>query len=302
MLRHSLVVLALLTTKAAAQPGATPPAEPAPQPVPPPPPPSDEPRPREPLPTPEERFRTPEGAFKEIFDPDNFFEELATNAPELKTIVKGTVRRARRKVAFGPMAGVNGGAYSDSQTGDMTVAFGLGLELFKIPVLPTMENLKAIAKERAKAKAKELFVDGMIKGKNYDPLEIRRMMFQIWTEALREVLGMENLRAKRLEKPSLLFGVEAFHTFDAAHWGGRLRLGTGIWKLTAAFTSGFAISVPRASVVVGAEIGLPIQLSKGPRSPVLNVFMRWDHEVRERTENMPDHFASFGARLLLDII
>src|SRR5688572_13681772 len=263
MIRHSLLVLALFASTASAQPGATPPTEPqpAPAPQPPPPPDDDEPRPKEPLPTPEERMKTGEGVFKEIFDPDNFFEELATNSPELATIAKGTLRRARRKVAFGPTGGAYGGRYTGTETVDMGISFGLGIELFRVPVLPTMENLKAIAKERAKAKAKQLFLDGLA-GKDTDPLEVRRMMIQIWTEALREVLGMENIRGKRLEKPSLLVGVEAFHVFDAQAWGGRLRIGTGIWKIQASFTTGFAITEPRASATVGAELGLPIQLSK----------------------------------------
>lgn len=294
MMRHGLVVLVLLAGTTHAQPGATPPAEPAQ-------PPSDEAQPGGALPTPQQRFETPGGAFKEIFDPDNFFEELASSSPDLQTIAKGTVRRARRKVALGPTGGAYAGRYTGSQTGELAFSFGLGLELFKVPVLPTMDNLKAIAKERAKAKLKRLYVDGLT-GKNIDPLEVRRMMMGVWTEALREVLGMENVRAKRLEKPSLLVGVEAFHALDASAWGGRLRLGIGIWKLSASFTSGFAVTTPRVSAVVGAEIGLPIQLSKGPRSPVLSVFARWDHEVRARDATQTNHLASLGARLLLDLL
>src|SRR5690606_3506715 len=63
------------------------------------------------------------------------FARLEDASPILKDIAQGAIRRARRKVSIGPSVGVFGG-YADGV--DAAVSFGIGIETFKIPVLPSV--------------------------------------------------------------------------------------------------------------------------------------------------------------------
>src|SRR5690349_11588769 len=68
---------------------------------------------------------------------ERFVEDFARDAPGLETIAKGTFRRARRAISIGPTVGFYGVARPHDSDLDGSVTFGLGLELFKVPVLPS---------------------------------------------------------------------------------------------------------------------------------------------------------------------
>src|SRR5688500_5876 len=163
-----------------------------------------------------------EAADRDDVDPDAYiqgadalFDRLEAASPVLKDVAKGAIRRARRKVSIGPTVGGFAGYGNDF---DGAVTFGLGLEVFKIPVLPTFENLKAIVKERAKAKLKQALVDS-IKGAPPDPAQLQSHVEQLaaeaWNEAIQEVLGMANIRAKTMERPSMTIALEGDRYFDS---------------------------------------------------------------------------------------
>jgi hypothetical protein len=231
---------------------------------------------------------------------DALFAKLEQAAPVMKGVVKGAIRRGRRSISIGPTAGVYGSSIPSPGETDLAVTFGIGAELFKIPVLPTWNNLKELVKERAKAKLKKAVVDAL-KGRQPDPNEVTRLAQEAWDEAVREVLGMENIRAKRIEKPRLTIGVEGNYLFRSETWMTRLRVGAGLWKVTlaASVTAGF--TDPKTSIFVGPEVVLHVLMSKGPRASVVDVFVRGDFEVRNRDLGNTDTF-TLGLRYLLDII
>jgi hypothetical protein len=229
---------------------------------------------------------------------ESVFDRIEAASPVLSDVARGALRRARRKVSIGPTLGLFG-SYGDSA--DAALTFGLGVEVFKIPVLPTVENLQAIVKERAKAKLAQALVDAA-RGQAPDQAQFEQLAAEAWREAVAEVLGMENIRAKTMERPLLTVALEANRYFDAAAWATRLRLGAGVWKLTVAASVGAAFTDPKASVFVGPELVVHFLTSKGGRASVLDVFARADLEVRNRGEVYAQDMYSLGVRYLLDVL
>jgi hypothetical protein len=228
------------------------------------------------------------------------FKRLEDASPILLDIAKGAFRRARRKISIGPTLGLFGGhGYAD--TTDVALTFGLGVEIFKIPVWPSIDNLRAIIQERAKAKLKQIIVDSF-KGQLPDEQTAIKFAKEAWMEAVEEVLGLRNLRAKTMERPQLSIGLEGNRYFDSEVWATRLRAGIGIWKFTLAASVSTAFGDPKISIYAGPEIVVHFMMSKGPRSSVLDVFVRGDFELRSRGEPYSHDVYALGLRYLLDII
>ena len=229
------------------------------------------------------------------------FEALLERiAPGLENVARGTVRRGRRAISIGPTAGAYGAGIPSPGETDLGVTFGLGLEMFKIPVLPTMKNLKALVIERAKAKLKKAALD-TFRGREPEPIELEQLARQAWDEAVKEILGLENVRARRIEKPRLTLAVEGNYLVRSETWMTRLRAGAGFWKVTLAATVTAGFTDPDTSVFVGPEVVLHILMSKGPRASVVDVFVRGDFEVRNRDVANTD-MVTLGVRYLLDVI
>jgi hypothetical protein len=226
------------------------------------------------------------------------FDRLEAASPALADVARGAVRRARRKVSIGPTLGLFG-SYTD--VADAALTFGIGVEVFKIPVLPTLENLKLIVRERAKAKLKQAIID-TFKGQPPDEASVARFAEEAWTEAVKEILGMENIRAKTMERPQFSLALEGNRYFDASTWATRLRLGVGVWKVTLAASVGAAFTDPKTNAYLGPEVVVHFLMSKGGRASVLDVFLRADFELRSRGETYSQDVYSLGVRYLLDII
>lgn len=233
---------------------------------------------------------------------DALFERLEAASPVLKDVAKGAIRRARRKVSIGPTVGGFAGYGNDF---DGAISFGLGVEVFDIPVLPTFENLKALVKERAKAKLKEALVES-IKGAPPDPAQLQSHVEQLaaeaWNEAIQEVLGMANIRAKTMERPSLTIALEGNRYFDSSDWAMRARLGKGVWKFTLGASLALGFTDPKLNAYLGPEIVVHFLTSKGPRASVLDVFARADFELRNRGEAYSADIYALGVRYLLDVL
>lgn len=217
--------------------------------------------------------------------------------PQLQAIALGTVRRARRAIAFGPTVGAWGAYIPSLEMGEHALTVGLGLELFRVPVLPDLATFKALLVERAKAKLWEQ-IRARFKGAPPPPAELDRMALEIFEEAKAEILGQLNVRAKTMERPRLTLALEAERLNRSELWVGRTRVGVGIWKVTAALTVGVAFG-DSTMVLAGGELATHFLLSKGARSPVVDVFVRYELAVTPDDEL---DFVTLGARFLLDVI
>lgn len=291
-----MVAVALATGTAGAQPGNTPPQEaPQPQPEPPPPPPPLNPPYGLPQPPPGAH-----GGYGHVgpVDLDNLVAKVGSEMPTIQTVAKGTLRRARRAVSFGPTVGYWIGPVPAQDTFEHAITFGLALEVFKVPILPDQDTIKALILERVKAKVKDqLFA--RLAGRQPDPIEAEAMIKQIYAEVRAEVLGLENLRAKTMERPRFNIALEANRMFRSEAWMPRLRAGVGIWKLTLGGSFGVAFD-DRVGIFTGPELVLHFLVSDKPRASVVDVFARMDFEVRSRETNTDQ--IVFGVRFLLDAI
>ncbi|MBA3394184.1 MAG: hypothetical protein H0T89_16165 [Deltaproteobacteria bacterium] len=218
-------------------------------------------------------------------------------SPQLQAIALGTVRRARRAIALGPTVGAWGAYIPSQEMGEHALTAGLGLELFRVPVLPDLATFKALIAERVKAKLREQIVARFM-GAPPPPGELDRMASEIFEEVKAEMSGQLDVRAKTMERPRLTLALEADRLNRSELWVGRGRVGIGIWNVTAALTVGVAFA-DSTTVLTGGELATHFLLSKGARSPVVDVFVRYELAVTPDDEL---DFVTFGARFLLDVI
>lgn len=224
------------------------------------------------------------------FNPEAVIERIAVNSPLIERIAKGTFKRARRAISIGPTVGAFAGYLPDAERSDFAITFGLGIEIFKVPVLPGSELIKDIAIKRAKER---------LRSANPQAANLDQLAQQIWDDTVKEVIGMENIRGRRLEKPRATVALEVNRLLDSEVWMTRFRAGLGISKLTLAGTAAIAFTDPETSIYTGLELVLHVMMSKHPRSSVADVFVRADFEVRHRDLANAD-FYGIGVRYLID--
>lgn len=274
-----LLVLVCLSHVAFAQPSET-----APQPTQPPPPPQQQ----------------------QPVDLDAIIAKVQSEQPTMMTVAKGTFRRARRAVAIGPTVGLWSAAFIDPGETDAALTFGIGIETFKVPVVPDMETLKTLVMERVKAEVKSRAID-VFKGRQMEPFEAEQFVRQVYADVRAEILGLENVRAKTLERPKYTVGFEANRLFGAERWMGRTRVGLGVWKVTVALSASFG-RVCRGEgcddvrAFIGPEVVLHIIPRKNPRANVIDVFLRSDFQANGRAPDTTYDQLVIGTRILLDLI
>lgn len=275
----SVIVLAIMTATAVAQPGAKPASESPPS--------------------------TP------VIDAngvnlDELIARAEAEAPSIATVAKGTVRRARRSISIGPTVGLWSAAFISPGEIDAALSFGIGLETFKVPVMPSMETLQGLIVERVKAQLKDRITD-LLKGQKPDPAELDRLVKQVYQDVRNEILGLENVRSKTMERPSLTVGFEANRLFGAARWLGRTRVGIGVWKFTLAISASVGRVCRGAQcddgvkLFSGPEVVLHFLTSKNPRASVADVFFRADFQATGRNTTAYDQLV-LGVRYLVDLL
>jgi hypothetical protein len=239
-------------------------------------------------------------------DLDAVMEKVQAEAPTIITVAKGTVRRARRAISFGPTVGLWSAAYIDPGDIDAALTFGIGLETFKVPVLPDTDTLKELVVERFKTEGKQRVL-AILGGRQPDPIELDTIVKQVYEDVRREIVGVANTREKHLERPQYTIAFEANRRFGAERWLGRTRVGIGIWKLTFGLSASFGRACRGVGCddsiksFVGPEITLHILPTKNPRANVIDVFLRGDVQVNGRGDTTYDQIV-IGTRLLVDII
>jgi hypothetical protein len=287
----TVIALAMTASSALAQPGNT-----APGPSGDAPPPGDVPPD---MPPPEGRPVTPPGGYVDI---DELVARAQAASPTLATIARGAFRRARRAIAVGPSVGMWGGVVPAQDDQEFAITFGLGVETFKVPILPTPETLKQLVMDRAKAKLREQLA-ARFAGRQLDPISAEQFAREVWEDAVKEVLGLENTRAKTMERPAINFGFEVQRQFKLDAWTPRLRVGIGVSRVTLGATLGVALGTEgyaKTPVYTGLEIVTHFMMSENPRASVFDVFLRADFEMRNRDTNTDQ--LVLGLRYLLDLI
>ena len=239
-------------------------------------------------------------------DLDAAIARVEAAAPTIKSVARGTLRRARRSISIGPTVGLWGTGLLDTGDLDAALTFGIGIEAFKVPVLPSTETLKALITERAKAQLKDR-AKAVFAGRQPDPLELEALAAQVYADVRDEILGLREVRARTMERPRYTLAFEANRLFGAERWLGRTRIGIGVWKLTL----GASLAVGRVcrggtcddgvKVFAGPELVAHFLTSKNPRASVVDVFVRADLQTTGRGAETYDQLV-LGARYLLDVL
>lgn len=239
-------------------------------------------------------------------DLDAIIAKVQAEQPTMMTVAKGTLRRARRSIAIGPTVGLWSAAFIDPGNIDAALTFGIGIETFKVPVVPDMETLKTLVMERVKAEVKSRAID-MFKGRQMEPFEAEQFVRQVYADVRAEILGLENVRGKTIERPKYTVAFEANRLFGAERWMGRTRVGIGVWKVTVGLSASFGRACrgdgcdDGVKAFVGPEVTLHIIPKKNPRANVIDVFLRSDFQTNSRGTETYDQIV-IGTRLLIDVI
>lgn len=292
-MKRTLIALAvvLLTATAFAQPGNTPPQEPPGQPELPPDPGQGVPPDQGPPP-------------QQQINYDDLLARAQAASPTIEKVVRGAVRRARRAISVGPTVGLWGGSVIAQSEQEGAFTFGIGVETFKIPIVPSFETLKELVMERAKAKLMDQVI-ARFQGQEPDPVTLEQFAKEVWEEAVKEVLDLQNLYPHRVERPALNFGLEINRMFNLGSWMPRARFGFGFKKVTLGASIGLPLGgdvdlYEKRPVYLGFELVVHFMMSKGPRSSVADVFLRADLEMRNRDSNTD--MLVVGVRYLLDLL
>jgi hypothetical protein len=210
---------------------------------------------------------------------------------------RATFSRARRMVALGPFVGAAPFCSFASDAPyrcDGVASFGLGLYLFKIPVLPSTEMIKDAVKRRVEERIKQTILQGQPPPGQDDAEKLFR---EVYEEVKAELL--QGVRPKKVEKPLGKIVLETGYLMRAEAWQLRTTAGVGMGPVTVGPTVVGSFR-DHTSAALGPEVAFHLTLGSGPRTMVLDIFARCDFVVTDR-QITGDEFA-LGLRFLLDII
>jgi len=215
-----------------------------------------------------------------------------------RLVVEGAVARTRRKIALGPMVGI-GGAFTPGGDLDLPISFGIGLDLFKIAVVPSRAELQQLVLDTVKKRLATRIEDMIARGEPPPGLsEIEAIKAELIAEIKDRYLGNQP-RGRLIEKPQLAIALEEVRLPSAGAWITRLTIGFGISKVTIGPSISGSLGDVRG-LYLGGELAVHLTPSRGPRSPVIDVLLRADWGATGGARDA-DLF-TLGARVMLDLI
>jgi hypothetical protein len=212
-------------------------------------------------------------------------------------VARGVVRSIRRGIALGPTIGTFG-AYAPSPGElDAGLSFGLELALFRTSI-PTPDRIREIARQKAKQKLARIIAERFA-GQQPDRAILEQLVREIAAQVKDEMLAGIGAKTRRIERPRLAIPLEASYLVGPADWLARLGIGVGVGPVTIGPT--FSVRFGDDTVArLGGELVVRPMLTRSPRSPVLDLYLRADFELHARDQN--DDQIVLGVRLLLDLI
>ena len=219
----------------------------------------------------------------------------------LPPIVRGTLHRARRAIAFGPRGGL-AGSYSPSvKRGEMSVSLGLAIEIFRGPILPGPGELRAILVDGVQARivavARELAARG---GAPPREDELRAYAHEILAAVHADASNRVAAPHRWFPPPFLGLAIEGAGRTDADGLELRLTVGVGVGPVSVGPTAAFHSDRDDPGVLLGVEVAGHLVPRKKLRSPVLDLFLRLELAAKENPTT--SHQGSLGLRFLFDLI
>jgi hypothetical protein len=219
----------------------------------------------------------------------------------LPPIVRGSLHRARRAIAFGPRGGL-AASYSPSPSrGEMSLSLGLALEIFGGPILPSTEELRAWLidglKTRIVAVARDLAARG---GPPLNQEQLRPYAQEILAAVHADVSSRMAVSHRYFPPPRFGIAMEFAGQTETEKLELRLTIGIGVGPVSVGPTAAFHAERDDPGVLVGAEVAGHLVTRDRMRSPVLDLFLRLELAARENP--VTSHQGTLGLRFLLDVI
>ncbi len=211
------------------------------------------------------------------------------------TIARLTAQRVRRAVVVGPFVGLAPGTTVDAGDRHLGVLFGLDLSLFKVPIIPDAATLKQIVQDRVQARVIEAVKQAALGGTTMSLAEQQTLAEEL-VAAVRDQF-LEERRGRRFERPSLRLVIESARWTGADAWANRTTIAKGVGPVSIG-PSLTVLSATTTELAVGLELSVQALLSRGPRSPVADLFVRYDLGLTDGSDDV----IGVGLRLILDVI
>ncbi|GAB4559603.1 MAG: hypothetical protein Tsb0020_05540 [Haliangiales bacterium] len=230
-------------------------------------------------------------------DIEEIARELVKHVP-FKDLARSSLKATQRAVALGPFVGGTGVYGTDSGEATGAISFGLSLSTFKVSLIPDREALQRILLNRLKERLlreveRKRAGDRSVPKPTAEDLE--QLAKELWEDVLDEYL--RGHRAKLFEKPRFHLHAEGAYLLDSGGFETRMTAALGIGPVSFGPTTAARFD-DGASFLVGPELIVKMLPTKGLRSPVIDLFARWDFAFGE----LDGSLISAGARVALDII
>lgn len=219
----------------------------------------------------------------------------------LPPIVRGSLHRARRAIAFGPRGGLAGSYSPSAGRGEVSVSLGIALEIFKGPILPSADELRAILVEGLQARILAVARDlAARKGPPPGADELRAYGQEILAAVHADASDRLAAPHRWFPRPFLGLAIEAAGRTGAEGLELRASVGVGVGPVSVGPTAAFHSDRNDPGVLVGVEVASHLVPRKTLRAPVLDLFLRLELAVKENPTT--SHQGSLGLRFLFDLI
>lgn len=216
-------------------------------------------------------------------------------------IVRGSLHRVRRAIAFGPRGGLAGSYSPSAGRGELSVSLGLAVEVFKGPILPDADELRAFLVEGLQARILAVARDLAARGGAPPGEDVLRAYGKEILAAVHADASNRMAAPHRwFPRPFLGLAVEAAGRTGAEGLELRLTVSFGVGPVSVGPTAAFHSDKDDPGVLVGVEVASHLVPRKNLRSPVLDLFLRLELAAKENPTT--SHQGSLGLRFLFDLI
>lgn len=207
-----------------------------------------------------------------------------------------TVSRTRRAIAVGPFVGAMP-IIPTAGDADGAVSFGVALSLFDVPIVPDRKAIEQIVMDRAKALLKEAVEAAVLRGEEPTEDDLATMGREILRQVLAEFL--EARTPKLWEKPRAHLHLAGARLFRSDAWQARATVAVGLLGRVSLGPTLMLDLDDDTDLFLGPEMSVQLLPGKGPRSPIVGVYLRADFAL---TRDERDALISAGGRIMLDLI
>jgi hypothetical protein len=233
---------------------------------------------------------------KQAFSKENLKKVFSEENRDLAfAMARRSFHRFRRGNTLGPSVSGAGVLRGDGPVVDGAFGFGLGFLHYDLPLLMSSERFGEILLERAGSELIRRLQAEHIEAPT--GAQLKELSKQVLADVRDELLS--EMQASHFETPSMAVMLEGERYFREDAWAIRATYGYGVGPVFA--SGGVGVNFGDGVVTFAhLEASIPILLSNGLNSPVVDVFLRGDVMWYFRDRNADR--LQLGARLFFDVL